>query len=310
MNANAILTKGPVRIDRSVLDEFRRLGYSKIGGFDEMFYLWLNRRKLTMPGLGRLIIRELLRKSHDSCKNGNSISEVWSDGFGRISHVGGGDKRDKLRHELLNRPELYDELVSEFLYNLDKKLVPLEIIGKDSALELIRELLKVADPDDDKKLFAHYVDYSDFEDHIRDVLTQYRWDETFITVLRRDVIDRLFSKDGYPQGIFQEFVQMAALGCCHKPEERLHQAMVELLENRLLKAGDTKSPYMYYSTGIEFALGLKDAKLAIKASRRHIRDMGKKQLIYLRGLAYDELNAAEFGELNLEISKCLAEKAR
>lgn len=141
---------GPVIVTEEDSKIFQRSNYSS---FDQMFYDWLDENNRN--GVRRLIIRDLLRQAHGT-SNPDTTHYQTEHGFGRIMHIGGGNKSKDLYWTLRNRPRLLNEITSELLYNLEHDYVPLQSIGKDSFVQLLELLLTVAPKSDVTKLWQYH----------------------------------------------------------------------------------------------------------------------------------------------------------
>lgn len=141
---------GPVIVTGEDFGIFQRSNYSS---FDQMFYAWLDENNRN--GVRRLIIRDLLRQSHGKNDPMHTYYDT-SHGFGRLMHVGGGNKAKELFWTLHNRPKLLDEITSELLYNLKHDYMSIESIGKDSLTHLLELLLTVTKETEARSLWEYH----------------------------------------------------------------------------------------------------------------------------------------------------------
>lgn len=141
---------GPVIVTEEDFGIFLKSNYSS---FDQMFYAWLDENNRN--GVRRLCLRDMLRQFYGE-KNPEITHYQFDHGFTRIMHVGGGDKTKELYWTLRNRPRLLEEIISEFLYNLENNYVPTKSINKKYPAKLIEFLLTVAKLEDVRKLWQYH----------------------------------------------------------------------------------------------------------------------------------------------------------
>ena len=147
-------SNGAVKVPPEVFSVYQNGKANGWNSFDKMFYDWVDEKN--PDGIRRLLIRDMLRQAHGSNRGNKNICYETSDGFGRIFHVGGGDKKESLYWTLFNRPKLLAEVVEEFLYNLKHNLVPMESIGGSGCIELIEFLMSLTNETDAHRLLVYH----------------------------------------------------------------------------------------------------------------------------------------------------------
>ncbi|MDR0591476.1 MAG: hypothetical protein LBG75_02915 [Candidatus Nomurabacteria bacterium] len=166
------LNDGPVPVSEAALSYYLEK-HGDNTSFDRRYYAWINRRQPETPeGYFRLIIRDLIRQDFD-LKNQMKKWAVFSyDNLGRFLHIGGGKKEDQFRYQLENRPELYDEFMSEFLHACNTGAISLcstssyrfeQAYYPNDTVRLFELLLRIADPVDAEKLGKAFIALSELE---------------------------------------------------------------------------------------------------------------------------------------------------
>jgi hypothetical protein len=147
-------SKGPFKVslgDFSLYEEMT----NESSTFDKMYYIWINENY--PDGVRRLALRDMLRQEYGSNYDNPNIFCRTNEGFGRIFYIGGGDKKQVLYWTLFNRPKLLAEIVSEFMYNLENKLImPIGSMGETAKEQLIEFLITLVDETTGRKLLAFH----------------------------------------------------------------------------------------------------------------------------------------------------------
>lgn len=134
---------GPVTVSEEDFQIFQSHNY---GSIDEMYFAWQNENN--RAGERRLCIRCILRQAYNGTNTENAFYNLGQ-GFGRIMFIGGGKvgEGDNLRFTLRNRPQLLEEFISEFLYNIEFECLPKRDLKGSNFVKLHEILLTVTTGD-------------------------------------------------------------------------------------------------------------------------------------------------------------------
>ena len=260
-----LLKDGPLEVEYHVFNAFEKYGLCKIISFEDRYNVWTNRREFGRPnGMGRLNMREMLHCTHFECGEDliciSSLGEDQRGNFARILYFEdpNGKSAEPFKRMLKNRPELYNEFVSEFLYMLsDKPNIMFGSGNTSGTLQIIQELLDIVDDDDSDELFDYYRQRAGTYIIISDLFAGRKWRKEHIEVMRDRLINYLEREIS-----------------SSKDNTKINAACFNLLTRALPKGGPTDDSLMWLFYRLEHILeqnGNDEVKYFSKLSGESLR---------------------------------------
>jgi len=153
---NNFCKKGPVVISVADFALYKeRVGEWKRDDFSKLFWEWINENNT--DSFRRCCIRDLLRQNSSTQSENENICFVSSNSFYYIFDFANKSDKEGFFWMLKNRPKLLNEIVEEFVYNLENDLMQSKYATYNEGLDkLIEFLVCFVGEDDGRKMFAFH----------------------------------------------------------------------------------------------------------------------------------------------------------